>query len=128
MVLVETTWSISPSEIRTFLEPKLLQYLASTEVSEIADPIAELGRPDLNPHIIEALVIQGIERNVRLSLCATLSALVLFLLHCKPWSSTVPKGLTRGWVALQDLDRELVSVLLAALQTRGVFSMRDMNK
>mmetsp|Transcript_31550 Transcript_31550/g.44058 ORF Transcript_31550/g.44058 Transcript_31550/m.44058 type:complete len:424 (+) Transcript_31550:256-1527(+) len=87
VVLVETTWTITPAEIRSFLEPKLLQYLCSTDASEIVAPISELGRPDLNAHLVEFLVIEGIERN--------------------------------------DLERELISELLAELDAKRVFTMAD---
>lgn len=62
--MVETTWSMTPSEIRSFIEPKLLQYLCSSDFAEVVRPISELGRPDLNPHLVEVLLIEGIERNV----------------------------------------------------------------
>eukprot|EP00035_Acanthoeca_spectabilis_P040415 m.69730 g.69730 ORF g.69730 m.69730 type:complete len:419 (+) comp9978_c0_seq5:336-1592(+) len=63
VVMVETTWSMTPSEIRSFMEPKLLQYLCSSDFAEVVRPISELGRPDLNPHLVEVLLIEGIERN-----------------------------------------------------------------
>mmetsp|Transcript_14593 Transcript_14593/g.43211 ORF Transcript_14593/g.43211 Transcript_14593/m.43211 type:complete len:434 (-) Transcript_14593:1046-2347(-) len=87
VVMVE--WSMSPAEVKAFLEPKLLQYMHSMEVEEILRPIQALARPDLNPHVAEFIIIEGIERH--------------------------------------DLERELVSILLTALEAHGVFGRHDIH-
>eukprot|EP00038_Savillea_parva_P016538 m.17115 g.17115 ORF g.17115 m.17115 type:complete len:420 (+) comp3457_c0_seq1:1349-2608(+) len=63
VVMVEATWTITASELRSFIEPKLLQFLNSSDIDDITTPLAELGRPDLNPNIVEVLIIEGIERS-----------------------------------------------------------------
>ena len=76
--MVEATWTITASELRSFIEPKLLQFLNSSDIDDITTPLAELGRPDLNPNIVEVLIIEGIERSV------CLLFLVWLLVLCYP--------------------------------------------
>lgn len=63
IAMVETVFSITPDEMKDFLQSPLEEFFVNGNVAELLGPFSEIATPKLNPQIVALLVEEGCERN-----------------------------------------------------------------
>lgn len=103
IAFVETVFSISPKEMREYLQEALAEYFVSADINEVCKPISEVATRDLNPEIVSFIVTEACERDASDRELAS-KLLYKFATTNAPWHVTKEQLIQGFQLVLQQLD------------------------